>query len=349
MKPLRLWIMVCSFVVASSLSQFALANGIDEQTVVTESRTSTTVTDSRPGTSTSGHRVRVGLALGGGGMRGAAHVGVLKVLVEEGVPIDLIVGTSIGSAVGGFYCAGVPIDKLSEQFDRATFMKEFMPMPLTIRLILAPILILPRLVGDRPYDGLYKGEHCRKYADRLTGGPHNIESLSIPFAAVCSNLVDGKSYRITEGDLSIAMQASTSVPGIKKPVQIGEHLYCDGGLVCNLPVVHAREMGADFVIAVNIDEQIRPVPLDKFRKPGSVSKQALRIELANLDSPSSQQADFVIHPNTNGISLISRKKSDGHRGIEAGIEAAREAMPELKRKLAAAGIQLAAKETSAVK
>lgn len=283
-----------------NFSQVTFAKDLEENSAVTKTNLNT---------SSDAHRVRVGLALGGGGMRGAAHVGVLKVLIEEGIPIDLIAGTSIGSAVGGFYCAGVPIDKLTDQFYHATFMKEFMPIPLSLRIVLAPILFMPRLFGYHPYDGLYKGEHCRKYADRLIGSPIKIENLPIPFAAICTNLVDGKSYRITDGSLSLAMQASTAVPGIKKPVQIGDHLFCDGGLVCNVPVSHVKEMGADFVIAVNIDERLNPsISLDKFRKPGSVSKQALRIDLANTDLPSCQQADFVIHPDTNGISLISRKK-----------------------------------------
>lgn len=328
----RVLAIFCSLAAILSFTRIANASDLENNSATTKTQL-TAPADK--------HRVRVGLALGGGGMRGAAHVGVLKVLIEEGVPIDLIAGTSIGSAVGGFYCAGVPIDKLTDQFYHATFMKEFMPIPLSLRIVLAPILFMPRLFGYHPYDGLYKGEHCRKYADRLIGKPCQIENLPIPYAAICTNLVDGKSYRINTGGLSVAMQASTAVPGIKKPVQIGNCLYCDGGLVCNVPVSHVREMGADFVIAVNIDERLNPVPLDTFRKPGSVSKQALRIDLANTDGPLCQQADCVIHPNTDGISLISRKKKDGRRGIEAGIQAAREAMPELKRKLAAAGIELA--------
>jgi len=333
----RLLAVFCSLAAMLNASQIVLAQGQDQEENNTTNRTQLTASADQ-------HRMRVGLALGGGGMRGSAHVGVLKVLLQEGIPIDLIAGTSIGSAVGGFYCAGVPLDKLADQFYHATFIKEFMPMPLTVRILLAPILILPRLFGYHPYDGLYRGEHCRKYADRLIGNPEcKIEHLPIPYGAVCTNLVNGKSYCITTGNLSLAMQASTSVPGIKKPVQIGDFLFCDGGLACNLPVSHAKEMGADFVIAVNIDERLKAVPLDKFRVPGSVSRQAIRIELANDDITSCQQADFVIHPETNGISLISRKKRDGRRGIEAGIKAAQEAMPELKRKLAASGIQLATK------
>jgi NTE family protein len=160
---------------------------------------------------------------------------------------------------------------------------------------------------------------------------------------VCTNVVTGQSEAITHGDLGLALQASSAVPGLRKPVQIGDDLLCDGGLVCNLPVSQVRKMGADFVIAVDIDEHLKPVPLNQFRVPGSMSRQAIRIQLATVDAPELKIADMVIHPNTDRISLISEKKADARRGIEEGIKAAREAMPELKRKLAAIGVELAAK------
>jgi NTE family protein len=333
---------VCAALISlATICSYAPAADADtvKDTQTTTKSTTTTVTDSATTTSISAStkRPRVGLCLGGGGSRGSAHVGVLKVLVEEGIPIDLIVGTSIGSVVGGYYSAGVSLEELSNQFENDTFIKEFMPMPLGVRLALEPILFIPRLFGYHPYDGLYKGKKFRKYADKIAGSPL-IENLHIPFAAVCTNVVAGKSWRLTEGDLGIAMQASTAVPGLKKPVQIGNNLFCDGGLLCNLPVSHTREMGADFVIAVDIDEPVVEVPLDSFRKIGSMSRQALRVDLADQDAVQAKNADILIHPDTNGITLISRKKSDATRGIEAGMSAARAAMPEIKRKLAALGV-----------
>ena len=207
-------------------------------------------------------RIRVGLALGGGGARGAAEVGVLQVFKEEGIPIDIVAGTSIGAVVGGLYVAGVPLEKLAGEFEHATFMKEFMPMPLVVQLLFTPLVFGPRLFGIHPYDGLYEGKKMIGIADKLAGDDRNtVEKLPIPFAAVCTNLMTGRSHRITSGDLGIAMEASTAVPGIKRPVQIGDQLYCDGGLSCNLPVQHVREMGADFIIAVDIDENLKQVCL----------------------------------------------------------------------------------------
>jgi NTE family protein len=305
----------------------------------TTTSTFTTTTTTSDNSSTSVKRPKIGLALGGGGSRGSAHVGVLKVLLEEGVPIDLIAGTSIGSVVGGFYAAGVPVDEIEAQFQNDTFIKEFMPWPLVLRLALSPIIFTPRLFGYHPYDGLYKGGKFRNYAERLSGHT-KIENLNMPFAAVVTDVVSGKTCRITSGDLGTALQASTAVPGLKKPVEIGDHLYCDGGLVCNVPTRHVREMGADFIIAVNIDEYLPEVPLKTFRKAGSMSQQALRIQLATSDEPHTKAANISLHPDTTGITLISRKKSDAQRGIEAGIKAARDAMPEIKRQLAAIGVVL---------
>ena len=328
----------------SSVSQSNSASTAVETkpgSIITESKTNTTTTVKFNGLAqhTEGHRPRIGLALGGGGTRGSAHVGVLKVLVREGIPIDMIAGTSIGSVVGGLFCADVSLDSLAELFDRSELMKAYMPIPLAERLAFAPIMFTPRLLGYHPYDGLYDGKKFTKFFNRLLGdNPHKIEELHKPFGAICTNLIDGKAYRISSGDLGTAIQASSAVPGLKKPVFLLDSLYCDGGLVCNLPVKQVKEMGADFVIAVDIDETLNEEPLKAFRKVGSVSKQALKIQLADQDQARVSEADILIHPDVDGVGLVSRKKNDGKRGIEAGIVAAEAALPELKRKLALYGI-----------
>lgn len=281
-------------------------------------------------------RPRIGLALGGGGSRGAAHVGVLKVLQEEHIPIDMIAGTSIGSVVGGFYASGLSIDQMSELFIGNKFTKEFTPMPV-VRFLLEPTELSLRLVGYKPYDGLYRGWTFRRYVNNKIGAK-KIEDLKIPYAAVVTDVVSGKSVRLTNGDIGWAMQASTAVPGLKKPVQIGERLYCDGGVINNVPVSHVKEMGADFVIAVDIDEYMKDTPLKHFTGLGSMARQALKIQLNAFDGPSSQSADVCIHPDTTGISLVSFKKGSGQAGIDAGVAAARAAMPEIKRKLSSLGI-----------
>ncbi|MBI2811186.1 MAG: patatin-like phospholipase family protein [Candidatus Melainabacteria bacterium] len=280
---------------------------------------------------------KIGLALGGGGARGAAHAGVLDVLTKEGIKFDYITGTSIGSIVGGLYAAGVPMSKVQEDFESGAFMKHFMPVSLPVRILLAPILYTPRLLGAKPYDGLYRGNIFRKYMDKnLPDDQQEISKLKIPFSAVSLNLLDGKPYMIQGGDLGYAMQASSAVPGLRKPVEIGGKLFVDGGTVCNLPVKQCREMGADIVIAVNIDEPFAEDALETFRHPGSVTRRMLKWDLYTIDGPQEDIADIVIHPNTEGVSLITTSKKLAKKAFEEGQKAARQALPDIKKKLEAA-------------
>lgn len=278
-------------------------------------------------------RPKVALALGGGGMRGAAHVKVLEVLTKEGVPIDMIVGTSIGSIVGGLYASGIPLEKIEESFQNGSLMGHFMTVPLWVRIVAAPVLFIPRLLGAKPYDGLYVGKKFNKWiASFYPDGPENhpIEKFKIPFRAVVVDVVSGNVDMIDEGPLPNAVQASSAVPGLRKPVPYGERLYVDGGVAANLPVEQARSMGADLVIAVNVDERFKPLPLAHFRKPGSISRRMVQFELWYNDKPAAGKADVLIHPNVDGISLISTKKKDARQGLQAGEEAAKAALPAIR-------------------
>lgn len=284
-------------------------------------------------------KLKVGLALGGGGARGAAHVGVLKVLEKEGIKFDIITGTSIGSVVGGLYAAGVPLKQVESAFETGKLMRNFMTVPLTVRLAVAPVMFVPRLLGSKAYDGLYKGNKFRNYVKKdITVHQIDIEKLNVPFAAVSLNLLDGKPYMIQRGNLGYAMQASTAVPSLRKPVEIGDKLLVDGGVVCNLPVKQAREMGADIVIAVNIDHPFGDRDKNAFRKFGSVAQWMLDWDLYSLDKAQADIADVTIHPDTAGISLISRSKKDARKGVIAGEKAATELLPKIKDVLSSYGV-----------
>ncbi len=284
-------------------------------------------------------RPKIGLALGGGGARGAAEVGVLKILEKEGIHFDLVAGTSIGSVIGGFYCLGATAEQMEEEFKSGAVMRNFMAVPLTFRLLVAPVFLLFRPFSHNKYDGLYGGDKFRKYlVGKLTTEDGLIENMKIPFAAIALNVVDGRPYMIRKGHLGYAMQASCAVPALRKPVEIDGMLFSDGGVSCNLPVKQCRAMGADFVIAVNIDEPFEPVPLSNFKKPGSITKRMVKWALFDIDEPQAALADVTIHPNTEGISLISTRRSDAIRGIKAGEEAARAAVPMIKKKLKEIGI-----------
>lgn len=292
-------------------------------------------------------RPRLGLALGGGGARGAAEVGVLKVLEAEGITFDCVTGTSVGSVIGGFYCLGASPADMETAFVRGEVMNNFMTVPLYFRLLIAPIMLIPRIFSNE-YDGLYKGNKFRNYLVKyMPQKDQLIEDLRIPFAAVALNLVDGKPYMIRKGHLGYAMQASCAVPSLRKPVEIDGQLFCDGGVICNLPVKQCRELGADVVIAVNIDEPFEAKPLAAFRHIGSVAKRMLNWGLFDSDEPQAQLADLTIHPNTEGISLISTRKKDAIRGLNAGEEAARAMLPQIHKLLRDSGIELSTKPKDA--
>lgn len=287
-------------------------------------------------------RPKIGLALGGGGARGAAHVAVIRALEKEGIKFDYISGTSIGAVVGGLYDAGVSLDDLEDEFENGKLMRNFMTVSLAVRIVVSPVLLVPRLLGSKEYDGLYRGNKFRKYLVKgLSCHDLNIEDLKTPFSAVTLNLLDGLPYMVRKGNLGFAMQASSAVPGLRKPVEIGDKLFCDGGTICNLPVKQVREMGADFVIAVNIDQPFKVESTDRFRKIGSVTERMLNWDLWDMDKPQEQLADITIHPDTGNVSLISTKKSDARKCVEAGKKAAEEALPLLREKLRKYGIATA--------
>jgi NTE family protein len=280
---------------------------------------------------------KIGLALGGGGARGSAHVGVLRVLEREGIHVDMVAGTSIGAIVGGMYCAGMPIDDIEAQFTSARMMKSYMTAPLYVSVAARPIFLLPRLVGWRPYDGFYFGNKFRNYYKRcLPEDRQNIENLKIPFRAMTTNLVDGQSFVIDHGDLARAVQASSAIPVLRRPVGLSEdQVLVDGALIVNVPVDEVKAMGADIVIAVSVSENLETLPGKHFRKVGSVGRRLEQVFLSHTDATQMAHADLVIHPRTNKIGILSTDPKDGIRGIKAGEDAAVEALPAIRQKIEA--------------
>lgn len=279
-------------------------------------------------------RPKIGLALGGGGARGAAEVGVLEVLQREGIKFDCVAGTSIGSIIGGLYIAGVPVETLRQEFENGRAMRHFMPVPMVVGVILEPALLATRLLGRKSYDGIYPGVAFRRYLDKVVPqSAKEIQSLPIPYAAVTLNLLDGKPYMVRGGSLVEAMRASSAVPGLRRPIPFGDKLLVDGGVVCNVPVKQCRELGADIVIAVNIDEPLKEVQKESFLKLGSVAKRMLAWDLHTIDKPQEELADIVIHPDTAGVTLVTTSKREAKRAIAAGRKAAEDALPAIRAKL----------------
>lgn len=280
---------------------------------------------------------KIGLALGGGGARGSAHVGVLRVLEREGIHVDMIAGTSVGAIVGGMYCAGLSVDDIEKQFTSARLMRSYMTAPIYVSLAAQPIFLLPRLVGWRPYDGFYFGNKFRNFYKRcLPEDRQDIEHLKIPFRAMTTNLVDGQSFVIAQGDLARAVQASSAIPVLRRPVGLGaEQVLVDGALLINVPVDEVKAMGADIVIAVSVSEHLETIPGKNFRKLGSVGRRLEQVFLSHTDTAQMAHADFVIHPRTDNIGILSTDPKDAVRGVKAGEDAAIAALPAIREKLEA--------------
>lgn len=283
----------------------------------------------------SGKRLKVALALGGGGARGVAHIGVLRVLREEGIPIDAIAGTSMGALVGGLYCAGLSCGELNAIFRRRAIIHAFNTVPLAVRVALIPILIIPRAFGHHPYEGLYRGKRFAKYISSLVPPEKRlIENMQPKFWAIGSDLLSGEARAVKSGDIGKAVQASSAIPVLRRPVEIGNMLLVDGGILENVPTEHAREMGCDYVIAVDVDERVMYTDPKVFRAIGSVSNRVLNMTLAKTDEAQLAMADAVIQPDLRGIRLLSHRPKDVERALIAGEKAAREAVPYLKQQLA---------------
>lgn len=280
------------------------------------------------------NRPRVGLVLGGGGARGAAHVGVLKILEQEGVPIDYIVGTNVGAIVGGLYSAGISIDSLADMFTKKSLMHSYLTVPVKLRVLVVPLFYVPRLMGKKGYDGLYRGNKFRDFLNRyVPQSEQDIDDLKIPFGAVALDLISGKINTIRSGNLGQALQASSAIPVLRKPVKMGNKLYVDGGVITNLPVDEAKAMGAEYIIAVDLDQAQEKTRENDYKEIGSVSHRVLTLHFAKVDESQVKKADVVLSPEVGEIGLMSTRTSDAVSAIEAGERAALGAIDAIKRAL----------------
>ncbi|MBA7560489.1 putative NTE family protein [subsurface metagenome] len=208
---------------------------------------------------------KIGLALGSGSARGWSHIGVIQGLREEGIPIDMVCGTSIGAIVGGALAAGA-LEQLDEWVRELSWSD-----------------IIGFMDVMFPRSGLIEGEKIIKFFRKNFADP-NIEDLPMPFAAVATDLMSGREVWLREGSLMNAVRASMSMPGIFVPFKRNAQWLVDGGLVNPVPVSLCRAMGADIVIAVNLNSdlvgkrraqkgQLRNAPPKKERRPGKLREQ----------------------------------------------------------------------------
>lgn len=222
---------------------------------------------------------RIGLALGGGAVRGAAHIGVISVLEREGFRPDLIAGTSAGAIVGAAWAAGLSAAQMRDLMTGLSWGD------------------IADIAWRRPMS-VFDTSPLRRFIDRALGSA-DFDELVTPFAAVACDILSGERVVLTKGSVAGAALASSAVPGLFPPVELGEMLLVDGGVVDNLPVDVARTMGADIVIAVDII-----LPVGQSHRPSNLRDMlAATVDLAAFSTqpPALESADLVIRPELQGV------------------------------------------------
>jgi NTE family protein len=284
---------------------------------------------------------KVGLALGGGGARGFAHVGAIRALERDGITIDCIAGTSIGALLGAMYAQAVDCDSVLERFGKYLQSKEFQKTN-------------PEFLQDISFDesssrggifhgfaslikkGFFYSQSLRKRAPiseedfaqsiNLLLDDIPLEETRIPFAAVALDLDEGREVVLRRGSLRMAVSASCAIPGVLPPIKIEERELVDGGWVDRVPVRPAREMGANFVIAVDVAEGIHEAGdlatgLDIVLRTNEVCQFTLsQLQL--------EEADIVIRPDLQGIHWSDFSHMDDC--LQAGEEATRKMMTRIR-------------------
>jgi NTE family protein len=254
-------------------------------------------------------RPGIGLALGGGFARGFAHLGVLQVLEQNHVPISCIAGTSVGSILGAAYASGASLARI------VTTCR-------TLRLRDIARWRVSRL-------GLASNHRLGDLIERVFEARH-FEELTIPMAAVATDLNSGEPVVITHGSLIDAIRASCAFPGLFEPVEIGTRCLADGGLVAPVPTRAARDLGASFVLAVSVGIQdgYRGTPSNVFQVVSRAVAAAQKHQLEVWE----RHADLVLRPDVQSLAWDDFDRAE--EAIEAGVVAARRALPRIQSYLA---------------
>jgi NTE family protein len=266
-------------------------------------------------------RPRIALVLGGGAARGFAHVGVIRVLEQEKIPLDMIIGTSVGSLIGAIYAS----DLNSFELEWTAFSLE--------KDHLLDFAVLSAFTAMGPV----KGDRLEEFV-RTKVAVANIENLKLPFAAVATDLNRGTRIVLDRGPIATAVHASSAIPGVFNPVEYQGRLLVDGGVVDNIPISVARERGADIVIAVDISENVTNFNVTNMV---DVMMQSVNIMFSENVGFRKKDADVLISPAVGSVAMLdfTQKK----RCMQAGIEAARKAVPEIRSRIEAWGMKRAAK------
>jgi NTE family protein len=274
-------------------------------------------------------RRKIGLALGGGAARGMAHIGVLEILEKSNIPIDMIAGTSAGAAVGAIYAQGKNTGELKKLAQSWNWIQRAQAIDLAL-----------------PRSGFIAGHRIKKLLKSIIGDV-SFNELKIPFACVATDIMTGEEVVINRGSVLEAVRASISVPIIFSVVKYGGRYLVDGGLVKPVPVSVLKDMGADFIIAVNVTPRFDRIPetvylkesdskrVSATKEPGlfSVIMKMFSITNSQIVEASLEGADVIIEPRMAGIGMADF--SHAEKCIMEGGLSAIDAVLEIKRRLTA--------------
>ncbi|MDO5640129.1 MAG: patatin-like phospholipase family protein [Neisseria sp.] len=251
----------------------------------------------------------VGLALGGGASKGFAHIGVIKVLRQNNIPVDIVTGTSAGAVVGSLYASGMSPDRLELE---AEILEKADVVDLTLSTT-----------------GFIRGQKLQDYINRKVGH-RPLQNLPKKFAAVATDLESGRMVAFNNGNTGQAVRASVSIPNVFQPAVIGGRKYVDGGLTAPVPVTAARNLGANVVIAVDISA--KPA---KLSQAGFFSylDQSLNIMSTSALNQELAKATVVIKPNVQQLGAVGGFDQK-QQAIKLGEDAARAALPQIRAALA---------------
>jgi NTE family protein len=273
--------------------------------------------------------VKVGLVLSGGGAKGMAHIGALKVIEESGVRIDYIGGTSTGAIIGGLYAAGyspVQIDSIFKDVNFSELIQDDLPR--------STKTFFEKYESERyaltlPFNNfkislpssISKGQNMYNMFSKLTSHVNDIEDfneLPIPFFCIATNIESGKETLLNKGYLPIAISASSALPTLFNPVKLGDSLYVDGGITNNYPIDRVRAMGADVIIGIDVQDSLKT--RENLKTAIEILGQIGNYESIEVMKEKRNKTDIYIHPNINDYTVVSFDEKN--EIIESGLKEA---------------------------
>lgn len=309
------------------------------------------------------HRPRIGVVLGGGGAKGAAHIGVLKYIEERGIPIDCVAGTSMGSIIGGLYSLGYSPEEMKRIIsdvdwshlmlnrvdptmmssnELALYRDYLLRVPFNLRqgsrTIVSSRSLRSTIISSLP-SSFMGGSNVSNLFNSLSLGYNDsisFDSLPIPFSCVATDIVTGEAYIFRRGVLPMAMRASMAIPGIFDPVRLGEHLLLDGGMVNNFPTdICVDSLGADIVIGIEVAQELDSSSSNLNSLP-QIANQLMQIAVSKNKYDNRQKCDIYIRPDMTGYNMLSFNAGAIDTLVRRGYEQAQQhadEFAELRRML----------------